>query len=227
MAFAGRAGAAGRRPGGRQRCGSDQGKSTDVEGTIRGRHLQALALSLIGICGWAGMCWPALAQGAATTTSIPAPALTTAPGSPFSTGGESASGISYTPNGTLLRRQPAGERHVWRLADDARCVQHRRALGVGVGGGHEGESRRPGLSPDGHDLAVAGAVNQLPSGTYCGGHSISMYSVGADGSLTLIPGSSVETTAPEPTALAFSPRRERACGGHGQRCRRLLGVGQR
>jgi DNA-binding beta-propeller fold protein YncE len=153
----------------------------------RGRYL-ARVLAL-GLCGWAGMCGPASAQRPATA-SIPPPDLTTVPDSPFSTGGESSSSISYSPDGKFIAvasRQESGTSHG---SLSMLSVSGTGALAVVEGSPFEttGGPNSLAFDPEGKFLVVANAETKLPDNSLCGA-CVSTYSVGTDGSLTPITGS--------------------------------------
>jgi DNA-binding beta-propeller fold protein YncE len=152
------------------------------------------------------MCGPASAQNPATT-SLPAPDLTTVPGSPFSTGGDASSSISYSPDGKFVavaNRQESGTSHG---SLSMLSVSGTGALTAVEGSpfATAGGPNAVAFDPEGKFLVVADAETELPDDSLCGA-CLSTYSVGTDGSLSLITGSIAGSNEYEGIEqIAFNP----------------------
>jgi WD40 repeat protein len=168
-----------------------------LRANITGRHL-ALALTLV-LCAWGALC------GSAAADSLAPPALTAVPGSPFASGGALGSGISYSPNGKFVvaaNRQTSTTTSGTLTMFD---VSNTGALSpVGDPVATAGSPSAVAFDPDGEYVAVVDAETTLPdSDDLCSSSCLSMYSVASDGSLTLVPGSTVGTD--QISSIAFSP----------------------
>ena len=170
----------------------------------RGRYVARVVA--LGLCAWAGMCGLASAQRPAAASIAP-PALTTVPSSPFSTGGEASSSISYSPDGTFVavaNRQASGT--------SGGSLSMLSVSGTGALTPVEGSPfattggpNAVAFDPDGKFLVVANAETELPDHSLCGA-CLSTYSVGTDGSLNLITGSIAGSNDYEDIEqIAFSP----------------------
>jgi WD40 repeat protein len=163
-------------------------------------RLRYLALTLaLGVC-----CWVAICSSAAADSLAPAD-LTAVPGSPFESGGSEGSGISYSPNGKFVvaanRQTSTTETGTLTMFD----VSNTGVLSpIGDPVATAGSPSAVAFDPDGEYVAVVDAETTLPDGhTLCSSSCLSMYSVGSDGSLTAVPGSTVGTD--QISSIAFSP----------------------
>lgn len=141
---------------------------------------------------------------AAATTEVPE--LTAVPGSPFATEGVSSASLSYSPDGNhvavanrLANGRPGGSLTMFDVSGTG-------ALSPvpGTPLATEGDPTAVAFDPDGGELAVVNAVTTVPGGGICGG-CVSMYSVGLDGSPSLIAGSTAGSNTLQIEGIAFDP----------------------
>jgi WD40 repeat protein len=123
--------------------------------------------------------------------------LTQVPGSPFHIGSLPES-IAFSPNGALLAIQSSNSKSVSVFsvgADGALTQVTGSPFSVGSVAGSIA------FSPNGALLAVAPSAQAMANPT----NSVTMFSVGACGALTQVPGSPFPTDGMETTSIAFSP----------------------
>jgi 6-phosphogluconolactonase (cycloisomerase 2 family) len=129
-------------------------------------RLRYLALTLVlGVCAWGAMC------AAASAESLAPPSLTPVPSQPFSTGGESSSSISYSPDGEFVavasrqRSGSSGGSISMLSVSSAGALTPVEGSPVATDGG----SNALAFDPEGGKfLVVANAETELPDNSLCG-----------------------------------------------------------